>query len=274
MNVQLPDVAAAPPAEQSAQNARLPRSRLIRKFVLLFIALIGGALLVSGALELWFSYQENKTALARVQQEKALAAAARIDDFIDEITRQIGWTTRALRSSASLEQRRLEYLRLLSQAPAITEVSHLDATGREDLRVSRLAVDVVGSGADFAAEPKFSEPKPGKPWFSPVYFRRESEPYMTVAIAGSGRGSGVTVAEVNLKFIWDVISAIRVGESGYAYVVDSHGWLIAHPDIGLVLRRTDFSSLPQVAAALPAPTQADSDAAVVGEDAADRKSVV
>ena len=79
---------------------------------------------------------------------------------------------------------------------------------------------------------------------SPVYFRKESEPYLTMAIAGAGRSGGVTVAEVNLKFIWDVVSRIQVGKAGAAYVVDERGLLIAHPDIGVVLRKTDLSRLP------------------------------
>ena len=65
---------------------------------------------------------------------------------------------------------------------------------------------------------------------------------MTIAMAEPGRGGGVTVAEVNLKFIWDVVSAIEVGQTGRAYVVDCEGRLIAHPDIGLVLRRTDLAA--------------------------------
>ena len=68
-----------------------------------------------------------------------------------------------------------------------------------------------------------------KRYLSPVYFRKESEPYLTLAIAGTGRSAGVTVAEVNLKFIWDVISRIHVGKAGAAYVVDERGLLIAHP---------------------------------------------
>src|SRR5262249_31786311 len=82
-----------------------------------------------------------------------------------------------------------------------------------------------------------------------VYFRRESEPYMTVALAGTRRDAGVSVAEVNLKLIWDVVSQIKVGQHGQAYVVDAQGRLIAHPDISLVLRNTDLSRLAQVQAA-------------------------
>src|SRR5262249_38257545 len=76
------------------------------------------------------------------------------------------------------------------------------------------------------------------------------EPYMTVAIAESaGSGAGVSAAEVNLKFIWDVVSQIKIGQAGYAYVVDASGRLIAHPDISLVLQQTDLSSLAQVQSA-------------------------
>jgi signal transduction histidine kinase/CheY-like chemotaxis protein len=69
---------------------------------------------------------------------------------------------------------------------------------------------------------------------------------MTIAIAGVRHDYGVVVAEVNLKFIWDVVSQIKVGNRGKAYVVDANGRLIAHPDINPVLRNTDLSHLAQV----------------------------
>ena len=47
-----------------------------------------------------------------------------------------------------------------------------------------------------------------------------------------------------------MVSNIKVGEHGHAYVVGSQGRLIAHPDISLVLRNTDMSKLVQVQAAL------------------------
>ncbi len=69
---------------------------------------------------------------------------------------------------------------------------------------------------------------------------------MTLAMAGARRDAGVSVAEVNLKFIWDVVSQIKVGKHGQAFVVDSRSRLIAHPDISLVLRNTDLSRLDYV----------------------------
>lgn len=41
----------------------------------LFVALVTGSMLASGLTEIYFSYQENKVGLVRIQQEKALAAS-------------------------------------------------------------------------------------------------------------------------------------------------------------------------------------------------------
>jgi signal transduction histidine kinase len=225
------------------------RIGLFLKYVALSFAVVLVALITNGAFEVWFSYQEYKSSLIRIQREQAEAAAAKIGQFIREIEAQVGWTTQLPWSAGTLEQRRFDGLRLLRQVPAITELSQLDATGREQLRVSRLAMDVVGSQIDYSKDPKFAEAVARKVYFGPVYFRRESEPYMTLSLAGTRRDAGVSVAEVNLKLIWDVVSQIKVGEHGRAYVVDSQGRLIAHPDISLVLRNTDLSRLPQVQAA-------------------------
>src|SRR5438477_4258190 len=110
-------------------------------------------------------------------------------------------------------------------------------------------MDVVDSGLDLSKDPKFTEAVAHKVFYGPVYFRRESEPYMTLALAGTRKDAGVSIAEVNLKLIWDVVSQIKVGEHGHAYVVGAQGRLIAHPDISLVPRNTDMSKLIQVQAA-------------------------
>ena len=225
------------------------RRRLFAKYVALFVAVVCVALLSNGVFDVFFYYQEHKGSLIRIQREQAEAASAKISQFVKEIESQLGWTTQLPWSAGSIEQRRFDALRLLRQVPAITELAQLDAGGKERLRVSRLAMDVVASGTDFSKDAKFTEAATRKVYYGPVYFRRESEPYMTLAIAGTRRDAGVSVAEVNLKLIWDVVSQIKVGERGHAYVIDAQGRLIAHPDISLVLRNTDMSRLAQVNAA-------------------------
>jgi hypothetical protein len=223
--------------------------RLFLKYVTLFVAVVFVALITNSAFEAWFTYQEVKTFLIRIQREQAARAAEKIGQFIKEIERQVGWTTQLPWSPGTTDQHQFDGQRLLRQVPAIAELSQLDSSGLEQLRVSRLAMDVVGSQIDFSKEPKFIEAVAKKVYFGPVYFRQQSEPYMTLAVAGARRDAGVSVAEVNLTLIWQIVTRIKVGELGRAYVVDAEGRLIAHPDISLVLRNTDMSGLAHVQAA-------------------------
>ncbi len=236
--------------EQHADVTRLRRGRLFRKYFLLILGLVCGALLISGAIGLYFSYQENQRALATLQREKAVSAAARIEQFVRQIEQQLAFAALPQLGVEGLEQRRIEFLKLLRLVPAVTDIAQIDPKGREQLAVSRLAMDVAGADKDRSQDPAFKNARPGQTWFGPVYFRKETEPYMSIAVRSGGEAGPVTVAEMNLKFIWDVVTRIKIGQKGKAYVVDGTGFLVADPDIGLVLRKTNLSGLEQVKAAL------------------------
>ncbi len=239
-----------------------PRRRLFYKYVVPIIAIVVVALAASGAISIYFSYQETRNALIVLQREKAAAAAARIENFVREIEHQIGWTAlpQIAEGANPLELRRFDYVKLLRQVPAITEASFIDRDGREQVRVSRLAMDVLGAGGDLSQDPRFVGARAGKTYFGPVYFRKETEPYMAIAMRAGREGAGVTAVEVNLKFIWEVIQQIKIGQKGHAYVVDKEGHLVAHPDISLVLQKTDLSMLPQVRGAIAGPAAAGEEA--------------
>jgi len=224
------------------------RWRLFPKYATLIIALVVSLLVVSGAISIYASYRETQEHLVALQIEKAQHAATRIEQYILDIEHQLGWTALPGMDDGKnqIEQRRIEYLKLLRQVPAITEVAWIDAGGHEQLHVSRLAMDRLRSGTDVSGSENFVQASAGKTHYGAVYFRKGTEPYMT--ISRPARGGGVTEAEVNLKFVWEVVSRIKVGKAGLAYVIDSAGALIAHPDISLVLKNTDLKALPQVAA--------------------------
>ena len=142
------------------------RGRLFTKYVLYFVGLVSLVLLLNGGLDLWFSYRQAREAAVRLQSEKAEAASQRIEQFVAEIERQIGWTTHAQWAAGTVEQRRFDYVRLLRQVPAITELVQLDAAGKEQLKVSRLAMGVVGSGVDHSADMPKRSPRPMSSWKS------------------------------------------------------------------------------------------------------------
>ena len=241
-----------------AAPRRTNRGRLFRRYLLLILLLVTIALLASSAISIYFTYQEAKSSLSSLQHEKAIGAASRIEQYIHQIEQQLAYAAFPQLDASDVELRRIEFLKLLRQAPEVTDISQLDAQGHEQISVSRLGMDKIGSGKDRSDEPAFRNTKRGQPWYGPVYFRKETEPYMTVGIRSSDTGP-ITIAEVNLKFIWDVVSRIKIGDKGKAYVVDGNGFLIADPDIGLVLRKTNLSQLPHVKSVLAAGATVNAD---------------
>ena len=227
-----------------------PRLRLYPKFVLVLVAVVSSALCASGALQAWYSYTEQVSAARRILQIQAEAVGEQVQQFIKELERQVGWTAHFSWPDTPLDQRKLDSARLLRQAPAITEFVHLDPEGREQIRFSRLTSTVVGSGTDFSSLPVFIQAAPGRPYFGPVEFLRDLEPHMAISVAGTRRATGVSVAQINLRFIWDLVREVRIGAGGGALVVDAAGRLIAHRDILLVLQNNDLSKSEQYQAAV------------------------
>src|SRR3954469_25667779 len=205
----IPAAARGLPTSSAARSVVM-RSRLFRKYVALFVAVVCVALLTNGLSEMWFYYRDHKASLIHIQREQAEAAAGKIGYFVKEIEGHLGRTNQMALTPSTLEERQFDALRLLRQVPAISELSQLDANGREKLRVSRFAVDAVGSNADFSKDPNFVNAMANKFYYGPVYFRRESELYMTLSLAAAFPYGGVSVAEINLKFIWDLVSQIKV----------------------------------------------------------------
>ncbi|MEN3350709.1 MAG: hypothetical protein V7632_4344 [Bradyrhizobium sp.] len=207
-------------------------------FLVLFMA-VAVPLAINGVVEAWFGYRDQRARVDQLLDAEASSAAAEIHNFIHDISTQLGWLVQLPWTDEVDERRRTDAQRLLRQAPAIVSLSLLDNNAQERLHVSRVSLNRIESRADRSADPALVGARATKVWFSDVSYNRGSEPYLTVAVVGNRPASGAVIAEVNLKLIWDVISAIKVGETGLAFVLDRPGRLIAHPDISLVLRGSE-----------------------------------
>ncbi|WFU57596.1 adenylate/guanylate cyclase domain-containing protein [Bradyrhizobium pachyrhizi] len=204
-------------------------------FLALFLA-VAFPLVINGSIEAWFGYRDQRARLDQLLGVQATSAAAEIHNFISDIASQLGWLVQLPWTDEADEGRRTDALRLFRQAPAVVSLTLIDNNGLERLYVSRVGLNRIESRTDRSAEPALVGAHARQVWFSDVSYNRGSEPYLTIALVGNRSAVGAVIAEVNLKLIWDVVSAIKVGETGLAFVLDRPGRLIAHPDISLVLR--------------------------------------
>ena len=218
------------------------RQGLFAKYVFALVGLVIFVLAVNGAMETWISYRATRATLTDAMEEKAEAAARRIEQSIAELERQISWVTRA--SADTLAKHNADYAQLLNQVPPVGQLSLLDGAGREQLKLSRGAPLVVGSRADFSRDIRFTETVVRGVSFSPVEFRG-SRPLMSIAVAHAGLNGGVTVADIDLSFLSDFLGDAQVGKAASAYVVDPHGRVLATsakgPEVG-----KELAKLPQV----------------------------
>jgi class 3 adenylate cyclase/HAMP domain-containing protein len=240
------------------------RQGLFAKYVFALVGLVIFVLAVNGAMETWISYRATRATLTDAMGEKAEAAARRIEQSIAELERQISWVTRA--SADTLAKHNADYAQLLNQVAPVTQLSLLDGTGHEQLKLSRSAPSVVGSNADFSRDIRFTETVTRGVSYSPAEFRG-SRPSMSIAVSHTGFNAGVTVADIDLSFLSDFLGDAQVGKAAFAYVVDPHGRVLASsakgPEVG-----KDLSKLPQVESLLKG-----GDALASGKDA-DGQSVM
>lgn len=226
-------------------KTRSLRGGLFAKYVVSLVGLVVFVLAVNGAMETWISYRATRAQLTDGLEDKAQAAARRIEQSISELDRQISWVTRA--SQDTLEKRRADYASLLHQVSVVNQLFQLNGDGREVLRVSRQSTTTGGS-ADLSRDVRFTDAVTRGVSYAPAWFA-DRTPMMSISVAHSGFNAGVTVAEIDLGFLSDFLSDAQVGKAAFAYVIDPRGRVLATsskgPEIG-----QDLSRLPQVAAAI------------------------
>ena len=238
-----------------------PHRRLIWKYAVVVVTLVAAAIVSVGLTELYFSYHDSKKALTRVERDKASSAATSIEQLMKKLLHELDRVAQPTieKGPAGCAVRNDDFHRLLDREELVSQLSYLDSTGKEQVRTSPLELDRCGSGLDFSRRAVFLRARAEHRYLGRVYFQRGSRPHMTISVAEPGPGRGVVVAEIDLSFVTGVIDRARVGATGYAYAVDSRGYLITHPITNLVLRHTSFASLPQVQAALQGSAKASAD---------------
>ncbi|MEO8436845.1 MAG: sensor histidine kinase [Chloroflexota bacterium] len=251
-----------------AGSAR-PHHRLIWKYTAVVVLLVTAAIVSVGLSESYFSYEDSKRAVTVAEADKASAAAVSIDQFIQDILGDLDGVAQPT-VDPDLLGRVQSFRGLLGRQKLLTELTYLDANGRECVHAYSFEtneVDTWTCGSDRSNSEEFIRARADQRYFGSVAFNeRDSRPHMTVAVAEDAPGQGVIEADVDLRSVVDAIDRARIGASGYAYVIDARGEIIAHPDINIVLAHTSFAELAQVRAALTGAATAGASVVTSGRD--------
>ena len=216
-----------------------------------FSALVIVALIIASSLQMYFSFQAQQKDIVNQQRLIAQDAANTVESFIQE-------KFNILEAAASLgnlvavsqEEQKPVLEKLLGLEPAFRQLVLLNAQEEELLRVSRLSKLLSVQLMEYNKSELFPKVSQKETHISSIYIDKiTSEPMviMTVPVTDVfGDFKGILMAEVNLKFMWDLVDSIKIGNKGLAYVVDKQGNLIASGDISRVLRGENLAYLNEV----------------------------
>jgi signal transduction histidine kinase len=233
-----------------------------------FLALSVAVLLIASSFQMYFNFQTQQEVVAGKQQLIAQDAANTVASFIQE---KFSILEAAVRfgnpASAPPEEQKRILEHLMGLEPAFRHLVLLDSQEQELVEISRLSQAASGSLVDRAGSDLFSQVKQGNRYTGSVYLDEvTSEPLVIMAVPATnvfGDFQGTLMAEVNLKFMWDLVDRLEIGESGLAYVVDRQGSLIAFGDIARVLRGENVGYLREVGEFISNPAPVDENGASI-----------
>lgn len=211
-------------------------------------AIVLFAVLILGLGVTFFVYQTEWQSWQSRQVEAAHSAARTVDAFMRQV--QDYMTLVGTLDSAYLQQRPDVLRGLLDQIPALLEIIRLDAAGRQ-LAGAYQDKPIMGNLFTIPQSNWFLAARAGRSYVGQMQISAENAPYLILAVPAAD--GGVVAARLRMDVLWNVVSDIRFGKTGQAYVINRKGEIVAHPNSAIVLARTTIADLPEVKAALQAP---------------------
>ncbi len=216
-------------------------------------AIIGTIIVLANIAWLLPARDSLRETISQSEAEAARSGGLAVENFLEDKVSSLHLATMLLSSDLSNPRNKTVLSQIIKQN-AFTKIILADTGGREIIRIDTLHIVLPSDLGSVLGMREFGEVlTTKKPVFGDVRISETLEPTMSVSVPVSfteGNISGVLIAELNLKSIFNVISDITVGGRGLAYLVDGTGLLISHPDPSLVLKNPKYPARTIVASTL------------------------
>ena len=194
------------------------------------VLLVGLSLLLTGTVLIYLASRSHLQQLAAVQRECSRAVAGDINASMDDLQRKLGYLAqvRGLSDlSPDIQHDLLEGLTRQNQA--FESVAIFDSDGRPVSAASSYGPAIPRDPSDSLLFSRAFEQR--EAFVSSVGLDPATQlPVVNMAVLVRNQQDevdGALLAKVNPAMLWSIVSQAAVGETGYAFVVDEHGFIIA-----------------------------------------------
>ena len=234
-------------------DSRSPRS-LTATLAFAFFGLSALVLLIASSLQILLNVRANQEAIFNQEQSVARSAALKISAFLDEkstVLSTVGWQIDPNEASSNTQTKLLTSL--LARQPDFQQLVLFDAQNNETAQATRTQGNSTATYTRFIeliTDDILTQVQNGQRYISSVYYDEfTGVPLVAIVIPATdavGNFRGTLAAELNLVSIWRPVNELDVGGTGYVYVVDSQGNLIAFRDTNRVLEGENVSQISAV----------------------------
>lgn len=184
------------------------------------------ALVAVTALALWGTLQGVQGQL----NDAGFKAARTFDEFLGNVKGDLAATSDMLATTGDMSE---VLRRALGRQPTIFELVLVDESGQVLAQRRR-----VGAGETTIAEqPWLATVQAGQTYVGPVDYGEYGVPFVDVAITVNDARDefwATLLARLDLTALWDTAIRLQVGETGYVYITDETGQLLAFRNLQLV----------------------------------------
>ena len=223
------------------------RKSLTLKWMVLSVLLATIPLAIAG-FNIIQIYQKNlKKSVIEIEETKASIVVETTQAFLEKVTSNLIFLAKHenLRGVSPFHTK--EYLKhFLYQNDYLSELTLLNEKGREIIKVSKYKVVGPSNLKDQSKSEMFRVASKSQVYYGDVRVTVGEKPSMMVAIPiekHKGKTIGVLTAQIPLQHLWDTVSKIKIGEKGFACIVDREGNLISHPETIRVWMKENVSYL-------------------------------
>jgi GAF domain-containing protein/HAMP domain-containing protein len=228
-----------------------PARSLAVTIAIAFLTLSVLILLASGGFQLLFNVQAQQQALSSQQQLTAQDAAKTVNNFIQQNFSLLSTAVSLVRPNTISPANQAQFLNsLLANQPSFRQFAIFDPQNKNTSFATRTQSASTKVITSLVTADILALTRNGQKYISPVYFDvANNEPLVLMGIPvlnALGEFQGTLVGELNLISTWNLVNQIKVGNTGYAYVVDSKGKLLAYKDTARAFKGEDTSKIKPV----------------------------